>query len=239
MKKLFLLLFLTPCLFAGVTMSGVYLSGISIPLEPVILCLGDSITVGTGGTYSDSYRGKLQDLLGLGIYNFIGFADDGQNKYDRDHSAAGGNTVGDILTRFNSTEAGKLTPYIEGSKVIVFAGINDAYASTPVATVAATMQTLLTAIHVASPNIAIYVCLINDDTTGLGTTWVTAYNVLLSAMVTSFKATHAKTFEVDIRAAIEANANWKTELLDDIIHPNDAGYDVIGTAIYNGIVANE
>lgn len=245
MYKLFLPLFfiLTFNSFAGIKYDGFLISGITSgdgelrTVKPMILCMGDSITRGAD-TEHNSYRGPLQDLLGLGKYNFVGAYSWGSAKYDTDNSGVAGENAKSITDRFISTEIHNFGDSPK-NKIIIYAGINDYGDGHTVETTSAEIERLLRFAHYYFPNTAIYVCLINSTQNGNLDTWITNYNVLNLALVNSFKSVHSKTYAVDVRTLFESNPDYKTEYYFDDYHPNEAGNAVIAQAIYNSIIANE
>jgi lysophospholipase L1-like esterase len=81
-KLLFILFFIMPSVcFGGVDLAGVQVENITVGYKPFILCVGDSITQGTGNSFSynstdysnvGGYRTELQKLIVIRSRNFVG-----------------------------------------------------------------------------------------------------------------------------------------------------------------------
>jgi lysophospholipase L1-like esterase len=64
---------------------------------------------------------------------------------------------------------------------------------------------------------------------------VEAYNDAMPALVTERQETGAHIVLVDMYGAYTANANYKDDYMDDLLHPNDAGYVVMADVWYEAI----
>jgi lysophospholipase L1-like esterase len=71
-----------------------------------------------------------------------------------------------------------------------------------------------------------------SDTTNMN---VAAYNNAIPALVQSRTTTGEHVILVDMYAAMTANSNYKTALMHDGLHPNDAGYVLMAQTWYNAI----
>ncbi|HEY7371021.1 MAG TPA: SGNH/GDSL hydrolase family protein, partial [Polyangia bacterium] len=61
------------------------------------------------------------------------------------------------------------------------------------------------------------------------------YNNAMTGLVQTRAAAGKHIVLVDMYAALTANANYKTALLNDTLHPNDAGYMVMAQTWYAAI----
>ena len=61
---------------------------------------------------------------------------------------------------------------------------------------------------------------------------VRTYNDAIPGLVASRVATGKHIIIVDMYAAVTANANYKTALMTDRLHPNDAGYLIMAQTWY-------
>lgn len=203
-----------------------------------ILPIGDSITA----IETNSWRYKLQTLLGVGAYNFVGsYNIFGETSFDEDHSSVGGDTTATALVRLNAKEL----PYnfldsTNGSIVLIYIGVNDLRSSTDPDVSVGNIKTMLENIHAENGNIGIYVSLIYPWVDDTNYTKTISFNSKLDTMLDSYKLNeNNNVFIVDVYSQFISNANWVAEYTTDGIHPNDTGNIIIANLLYNSIVANE
>ncbi|MEO5770288.1 MAG: GDSL-type esterase/lipase family protein, partial [Polyangia bacterium] len=94
---------------------------------------------------------------------------------------------------------------------------------------------LLDRITTMAPNALLVVAKITPTTTDSINTKVQSYNNAIPGLVQARTSAGKHIIIVDMYAAITANASYKTVWLDDRLHPNDAGYVVMGQTWYAGI----
>lgn len=216
--------------------------------KPIIMCLGDSITVGAGDEEQTSgefgYRDHLQDLLGVGNYLFVGpFTDpDTDEVYDVNHGGVGGQTASSISSRLNSY----LTTYFNnnlasGSAILIMAGTNDCNQSVPNNTTIAHISNMVSKIDSHNPDIDVYVAKVTPThTSGAGITinaCLSTLNPLIESTILARQATKSNVHVVDMNAAFRANTNWETDYLSGVgvSHPKDAGYQIMANTWYSCI----
>jgi len=72
-----------------------------------------------------------------------------------------------------------------------------------------------------------------DD--GANASVVQPYNTAIASVVQARAATGKHVIAVDMYAAFTANPNFKTAFMSDFLHPNDAGYVIMGDVWYAAI----
>src|SRR5262249_41304125 len=94
---------------------------------------------------------------------------------------------------------------------------------------------LIDDITTRAPNALVVVATIipiaNDGTNAK----VKTYNAALPALVSSRAGAGKHVVLLDNYAAFAADPSYKTTLMGDSLHPNDAGYAVLGKAFYGAI----
>jgi lysophospholipase L1-like esterase len=119
--------------------------------------------------------------------------------------------------------------------VLLMIGTNDVNKGIDLANAPNRLGKLLDQITTAAPNALLVVAKITPTTTDAGNTKVQSYNNAIPGLVQMRASAGKHIIMVDMYAAITANANYKTVWLDDNLHPNDAGYVVMGQTWYAGI----
>ncbi len=94
---------------------------------------------------------------------------------------------------------------------------------------------LLDQITTTAPNALVVVASIAPTKTDAGNSKVQTYNNAIPGLVQMRASAGKHIVVVDMFAALTANASYKTAWLDDNLHPNDAGYVVMGQTWYAGI----
>ena len=213
---------------------------------PILLPLGDSITVGSGDEESTGggqfgYRDHLQTLLGVGNYHFVGpYTDpDTDATFDVNHAGVGGQKASDIsgrldgllLTYFNDTLAAHST-------VLIMAGTNDCNQGVANNTTIAHINNMINKIDSFDPAIDVYIAKVTPcHTTGQGiviNTCLSTLNPLIESNVLARQATKSNVHVVDMNAAFRANVNWEADYMSGVgvSHPKDAGYQVMANTWY-------
>jgi lysophospholipase L1-like esterase len=213
-----------------------------------IMPLGDSITFGaqsSGGGYRvDLFRQSLIDSKKI---TFVGRNFNGPNTvvvngttttFPQNHEGYSGYTI-DTSTAVNRTgissvvdaalTAGK--PHI----VLLMIGTNDVNKNLDLANAPARLGNLLDRITTMAPNALLVVAKITPTQTDATNTNVQSYNNAIPGLVQTRASAGKHIIMVDMYAALTANASYKTAWLFDDLHPNDAGYVVMGQTWYAGI----
>jgi len=203
-----------------------------------LLPLGDSITKGSNGPETIEfigYRFALQDNVGIGTYDFVGYYSDPPSDpvYDVLHSGYAGKTayaiqsltLGNMLNFFSGYNP-------NGSAVLIHAGTNDMPGSRTIQTVADDVLGIVDIIDAHDPTIDVYVALIIPR----GNTWeyvynrVNNFNPALESTLQARQGTKANLYIVDMNAAFHGTScgnNYLTCLSSDLVHPNTLGYQVM------------
>lgn len=198
----------------------------SNPLK--IMCLGDSITLGTDATSTwlpkNGYRYRLWYHLrraGQAVTMVGPFADGGTYAaWSSAHAGIGGTT----LTTMNSNVAGWIAAH-EPDVVLLIGGINDIALGASPATAITRLETLIDTIQATptAPDIIV-------STTTLHSSYLTdsvTYNGLLSAACAG-KAVRFVDAAGDISAA--------NSMLSDAVHPRPRGYERIAARMATAVL---
>jgi lysophospholipase L1-like esterase len=94
---------------------------------------------------------------------------------------------------------------------------------------------LLDRISMYAPNALIVVAQIVPTTDDAQNQRVAAYNAAIVGLVQTRADAGKHVIKVDMYAAFTNNANYKTEYMNDKLHPKDAGYVVMANAWYDAI----
>lgn len=255
MKKIFLIAFIvllsSQIVYADMNISGIKMQGLAYNFyaEKRVYCLGDSITVGLGDSpVYFSYRDHLQDLIGVGVYDFVGgYTDpDSDATYDVDHGGVSGTRTANVLGRIQSDlETYLPRPNSPETKIFIHIGTNDSAGSTPgyppppVApeVAAANVVSIVQAIVAYDPNIHIYVALIIPHR-GTGSVKNNQnfinFNNALRPLILAMRATNTKINLVDMYSAMNNDTFGLCGGLlsgcyasGDDSHPKDTGYQTM------------
>lgn len=232
----------TPQLQAN--MSPMSADAINITGRPVrIMALGDSITMGAGGSSSlGGYRGWLQNSLNAATcsYDFVG----SQIYYssglaDKNHEGYAGYTI-DKLKLVTNYEISAFWPDV----VLLHAGTNDLLATRdcswgttpcgmPYSQVRAdiSLTQLISNIFAIKPDTAVYVAkIIPMRSPAYNSTAVVTYNSYIPGIVSQFAAQGRRIYTVDQYNALLPYVN--DTYYSDSAHPTDAGYQIMANAWY-------
>lgn len=211
-----------------------------------IMPLGDSITDGMGSS-GGGYRLPLFKLaltdsknitfVGRNINGPASFSFNGQTKqFPQGHEGYSGWTIQDGGGR--SGIYGKVDGAIQTNMphiVTLMIGTNDVNISLDLTNAPKRLGELLDKIIADAPKALIVVAKLvpttNDTTNGR----VRTYNDGIATVVQS-RITAGKNLKmVDMYAAFTANTSYKTALMNDELHPKDAGYSVMAQTWYDAI----
>jgi len=205
-----------------------------------IMPLGDSITEGYGATGNvGGYRIELfrQAMKASKNITFVGSLTNGpatvDNKtFPKNHEGHGGWTISQIAGIADNTLSTN-KPDI----VLLKIGTNDVNGTG--ATGAPTgLKNLIDQITKDVPSALLVVSSIipiKDDNQNQK---VKTYNATIPTTVSAAAAAGKHVIFVDSYAAFVANTSWKTAIMSDNLHPNDAGYAVLGQTWYDAISAS-
>ena len=207
--------------------------------------LGDSITDGVGSSApGGGYRVELfHDAVQAGqAITFVGSATDPNGPatldgktFPRNHEGHPGYTIDD-----SATTSG-ISPLVDASIatnqphiVLLMIGTNDVNRNVDVPNAPTRLGALLDKIANDAPNALVVVAKITpwQDTNNSA---VQAYNDAVASVVQTRIGNGKHLAMVDMFAAFTAHADFKTTLMSDYLHPNDAGYVIMGDVWYSGI----
>jgi lysophospholipase L1-like esterase len=210
--------------------------------QPRTMALGDSVTQGVGDSDVFGYRDHLDFLLGVGEAEFVGGRQHpSSNKfYDVDHEGVPGNLASQVEARIAAAlDAHMPAPNPADSRVLLHIGINDMQDRLPIGSVVDNVEDIVDLIDAHDPAINVYVALITPSTIAADDAVFTSYNNALQTRIQSMQGSKSNLFLVDMNAAFKQNPSWATAYMDDEVHPNDAGYQVMADVWAQGIAANE
>ncbi|MET0790784.1 MAG: SGNH/GDSL hydrolase family protein [Polyangiaceae bacterium] len=208
-----------------------------------VLPLGDSITEGfgsSGGGYRvELFRQALQNGKNL---SFVGSLQNGpttvQNQaFPKKHEGHGGYTI-DTDTG-HSGISGSITDQalanFSPNIVLLMIGTNDINGNIETANAPKRLGKLIDDIVTRAPNalvvVATIIAIANDGTNQK----VQAYNAALPGLVSTRASAGKHVVLLDNYAAFSKDSSYRTTLMYDYLHPNDAGYVVLGRAMYEAI----
>lgn len=262
MKKLIItlsLLFLITGVSSAGTASGVTIagSGFNQGIVNKILPVGDSITAGVGdaddgdSTNDWGYRKKIQDLLGIGVYDFAGSIDRptaGDATYDVDNWATSGKVTNWFLTSTGPTDGilyelnRSMNNAGPNSKLLLHIGTNDMILQylddinkKTNAQIITSITSIIDVIHNFNSNITIYCALIVPARrSGQEVFWGAFHDDLEAALITK-QATVTNLVIVDMYEAFindrygDCSGDWYNNCLNPFSgdHPSATGYTVM------------
>lgn len=230
---------------AGTSDGGADAQAPYVPCPPkgtpcVILPLGDSITAGWGGSNGGAYRAPLFHLAlsKQQSITFVGGSSDGPNMVDnmafpKGHEGHPGYTIDPGAGRngihsLTLPAIQKYHPHI----VTLMIGTNDIATHFDLPNLPkrlggdpnGTSLSLIDTILSADPNLLLVVAQIVPTTNDGLNVDVKAYNDAIPALVQKRASQGKHIMMVDMYGAFTANSKYKTDYMNDQLHPKDAGY---------------
>lgn len=206
-----------------------------------IMPLGDSITFGT--TYAGSYRVQLFHLAlaDSKLITFVGSMANGPATVDgspfpRNNEGHSGYII-TLQTGWSGLNP-KVTDIIPPYKpniILLMIGTNDINGSVDVANAPARLGTLIDVLAAGSPNALIVVAQIIPTQTAQTNTRVDAYNAAIPSVVHQHAAAGKHVIVVDMNTPFTSNPNFQSAYLLNDLHPNPAGFTVMGNTWYAAI----
>jgi lysophospholipase L1-like esterase len=217
-----------------------------------VLALGDSITAGTGSSTGGSYRAPLFHLALSHQQNitFVGNSMSGPNMVDsvtfpRGNEGHSGFTIDDGgghtgIHNLTAPAMTKFHPHI----VTLMIGTNDIVNSIDLPNAPSRLggdpadggtPSLIDTILRTDPNVLLVVAQIIPTTNDAVNARVRAYNDAIPALVKKRADSGKHILLVDMYGAFTANANYKTDYMNDALHPKDAGYAKMADVWYAAI----
>jgi lysophospholipase L1-like esterase len=206
-----------------------------------IMPFGDSIT--EGYDVQGGYRAPLFHLAHQAGHTitFVGSASDYSPAtvdgvaFPPNHEGHGGYTIDD-----NSAHNTKgISPLVASSMksytpniVTLMIGTNDINDNIDVSNAPARLGTLLDSIYAANADVLIVLAQIVPTTNDTTNQAVQSYNAGMPALVSARTSMGRHLILVDMYAAFTSDSSYKTTLMGDGLHPNQAGYNRMGDTWY-------
>jgi lysophospholipase L1-like esterase len=204
---------------------------------------GDSITVGAQSTDTGGYRvplfhtthSKKQSITFVGP-SAAGPATVDGVPFPSAHNGHSGYVIDTIGTRkgllpLMEPNLQKYTPHI----VLLMIGTNDVNDQLDLPTAPDRLASLIDGVTSTAPDALLVVAQITPTRTDSLNVDVKAFNAAIPNLVAERAKAGKHIVMVDMHSAFTANANYKTALLFDGLHPTDAGYAVMAQTWYKAI----
>ncbi|MET0413445.1 MAG: GDSL-type esterase/lipase family protein [Polyangiaceae bacterium] len=207
-----------------------------------IMPLGDSITFGIGSS-GGGYRVELfrQALANDRSITFVGNAppngpnDVNGQPFPRSHQGHSGFTIsGGGAGSLAQIVAGSLVPS-DPDVVLLMIGTNDVNGNIDLANAPQRLGTLIDQITDGAPDALLVVAPIIPITVAATNVRVEAYNAAIPALIDARVAEGKHVRLVDMYTPFATTPNFATALMNDFLHPNDAGYVVMGQTWFDAI----
>lgn len=259
MKNILTLIFLllTTVVYAGsVSFKGLSFKGLtastttdSVLVGGKLLPLGDSKTLGAGEAVRFAFRDHLQDLIGHGLYDFVGpFSDPASSgTYDVNHAGIQGQTTTQILARVSSLLTTYTSPTDPSDIWVIDAGTNDCWDNGNFGTLITLQQStdnvhsMVTAIHAYNPRTAIYVNITSPIDVTAADACLAMLNPMIKADILALQATIPSVHTVNSYQKFLDHSGWQTDWIQtnpalNPNHPNDAGYTAEAAVLYDCMI---
>jgi lysophospholipase L1-like esterase len=189
---------------------------------------GDSITEGypvSGGYRSELFRlarGDAHEITFVGSANNNGPTMVDGVTFPRNHEGHGGYTIEGTngIAQFVGTSIPNYQPHI----ITLMIGTNDINGNINVADAPNRLGRLLDSIFSANANVLVILAQMVPTRTDGTNQAVRTYNAAMPALVSARTMMGRHLVLIDMYAAFTRDANYKTTLLGDNLHPNQAGY---------------
>jgi lysophospholipase L1-like esterase len=199
---------------------------------------GDSITEGypNGG----GYRIELFRLAHQANHaiTFVGSLVNGPTMVDgvmfpRNHEGHGGYTIEGTngIAQFVQSSMRNYTPHV----ITLMIGTNDINGNIDVANAPTRLGRLLDSIYAQNADVLVVLAQIVPTRTDGTNNAVRTYNAAIPALVSARTAMGRHLVLIDMYTAFTRDTNYKTALLGDNLHPNDAGYVRMGETWYQAL----
>jgi lysophospholipase L1-like esterase len=210
-----------------------------------VLPLGDSITEGYGSS-GGGYRVELfkQAVQNGKSLTFVGSLQIGPDMvanrtFPKHHEGHGGYTIdsGTGQSGISGSITDQAIANYHPDIVLLMIGTNDINGNIDVAAAPTRLGNLIDDITMRAPNALVVVATIipiaNDGTNQK----VKTYDDALGGVVNSRASAGKHVVLLDNYAAFSKDPSYRTTLMFDYLHPNDAGYAVLGQSFYGAISA--
>jgi len=211
-----------------------------------VLPLGDSITEGYMASGANGgYRVELfrQAVLAGKNLTFVGTVMNGpttvENKtFPRRHEGHGGYTIagggqGALAGSITDNAISMYHPHI----VLLMVGTNDINGNINVSSAPTRLGQLIDEIIADAPAALVVVASVIPIRDDGNNQRIPSFNAAIPGLVNTRAAAGKHVVYLDNYAAFIKDSSWKTSLMGDNLHPNTAGYAVLGRAFYGAISA--
>ena len=212
----------------------------------IVMPLGDSITEGYP-TFVGGYRVELFHQANLNNKNitFVGRRPNGPasgmvdgKPFPPGNEGYSGYTIATApgFTGISGMLTADAISMFHPHVILLAIGTNDINGNLNVATAPARLGTLIDMITTAAPATLLVVAQIIPTRTDTTNTRIQTYNGAIPALVQTRANAGKHVLLVDMYGTYTARADYKTSLLVDDLHPNPAGYALMGQTWY-GVIA--
>ncbi len=215
-----------------------------------IMPLGDSITLGLSTVADGGYRKLLQNFLASGGYRivYVGKEDNGQaenvTKFsvgmtNGNHEGYGSFGISDLING-NSKEGHTGLPIAatmandRPNIVLMMIGTNNCIGGQPAADMDADLKTLLQAIYLSRPHVAVVLASVPPMRDAQREAHVKAFNETLPGLVAQERAAGRKIVFADVSSAMNSDG----DLTYDGVHPTMDGYRKIADVWYQALTGH-
>ncbi len=202
---------------------------------------GDSITEGYP-SFNGGYRVELFRLAALAPHaiTFVGARANGPaevagNPFPPAHEGYSGFTIDPSTRSGISPRAEVAIATYQPHIILLMIGTNDIDLQIDVANAPARLGGLIDRITTAAPDTLLVVATILPTTTAATNERIRAYDAAIPALVEGSQAAGKHVIGVDMYAAFTANPDFATAYMLDVLHPNTAGYALLGQRFYEAI----
>jgi len=202
---------------------------------------GDSITEGFP-VFNGGYRVELfrQAVLDGHAITFVGArangpANVGGQPFPSGHEGYSGFSIDPSTRSGISPRAEPAIAELRPHIILLMIGTNDIDLNIEAANAPARLGALIDRITAAAPDLLLAVAQIIPTTNAVTNERIRAYDAAIPALVQARQAAGKHVVGVDMFAAFADNPSFATEYMIDSLHPNDAGYALLGQRWYQTI----
>jgi lysophospholipase L1-like esterase len=204
----------------------------------VVMPFGDSITEGFP-TFNGGYRVELfhQAVLGGHPITFVGDRANGPQTVDglpfpRGSEGYSGYTIDTSVRSGITPRAEPAIATYHPHIILLMIGTNDIDLDIDVANAPARLGALINRITTAAPAALLVVATILPTTNAVTNQRIETYDAAIPAVLQSRSAAGQHVIGVDMYAAFTANPAYASAYMVDTLHPNAAGYALLGQTWY-------
>ena len=181
-----------------------------------IVCVGDSITAGTGGVTYRSFLRKMLDADGFDC-EFAGT----QRSDGTRHEAYAGKTAEEVAKLYRASVA-----RCNADVILLHAGHNHSAEQSPVAGIVAANRSVIDVARAVNPAVTVLVAKVTESGKLPKYGYIPELNRALERMAREADTPQSRVIAVDVAGAFD----WRTDAAEDRVHPNPAGAEKIARA---------